>query len=258
MAQVYWGLHSALNASANPAALFLGDSWFWYPLDNLAIEIGASFPNNDFLVIGRNGAEATEWTTKTRKDIDITFKMYASGVQAFILSGGGNDIAGSNDFFRLIQDNCSKAKVLEECYRIAQPDELISQIIGAYRSVITKFRAYNPTATVFTHNYDNAWPTGKGLFGPADWLKTPMDIAKVPKDLRRPLFKDLLIRLRKAQLELVKHKTLGPIVAVASAGTLPESDPDSWWANELHPTPNGFKLLANSAFRAPLKKAIVA
>ena len=258
MAQVYWGLHGALNASANPAALFLGDSWFWYPLDNLATEIGASFPNNDFLVIGRNGGEATEWATKTRKDIDLAFKFYASGVQAFFLSGGGNDIAGSNDFLRLLQDYCSKAKSIEECYRVAQPEELITQITGAYRSVITKFRAYNTSATVFMHNYDNAWPTGKGLFGPADWLKVPMDKAKVPKDLRRPLFKDLLARLRKVQLELAKDKSLGPLVAIESAGTFPESDPDSWWANELHPTPKGFRLLAKNAFRGPVKKAIVA
>ena len=59
------------------------------------------------------------------------------------------------------------------------------------------------------HNYDFAWPTGKGLFGPADWLKAPMTKAKVPKGLRRELFKELLNRLRDAQLILKKEKAMG-------------------------------------------------
>lgn len=256
MASVYWGTFGAINAGANPVALFLGDSWFWYPLDNLAIEIGAAYPNNDFLVVGKNGAEAAEWDTKLRKDVDFAFKTYASGVQALVLSGGGNDIAGMADFLRILADNCSQATTVAECYRVAQPDVILSTITSAYRTVILKFRAYNAAATVFTHNYDNAWPTGKGVFGPADWLKAPMDKAKVPKALRRDLFKDLLARLRQAQLALAKEQGLGPLVAIASAGTMPD-DPtgvDRWWANELHPTPAGFRLLARKAFIPAMKK----
>jgi hypothetical protein len=254
----YWGVSGALNAQANPAALYLGDSWFWYPLDNLVVEIAFGFPNNDFVAIGRNGSEAGEWSAKYRKEIDFAFKMYASGVQALVLSGGGNDIAGTADFLRILADDCSKATTVAECYRVAQPAEIIAAIAAAYRGVVLKFRAYNPTATVFTHNYDNAWPTGKGVFGPADWLKVPMDKAKVPKALRRDLLKDLMKRLRDAQLVLAKEKALGPIVAIASAGTMPEDDNEKWWANELHPTPAGFRLLAKKAFIPAMKKAILA
>lgn len=256
---VYWGTHGALNANANPVALLLGDSWFWYPADDLAVEIGAGFPDKDFLVIGRNGSEAAEWSTKYRKEIDLAFKMYGQSVQALLLSGGGNDIAGMSDFLRIVADNCSKASNVQACYRIAQPDEILSTIIGSYRSLITKFRAYNPTAPVFTHNYDNAWPSGKGLFGPADWLKAPMDKAKVPKNLRVDLFKNLLKRLRDAQLDLAKTPGLGPVNALASAGTMPddEKNKEQWWANELHPTPKGFALLAKKVFIPSLKKVIV-
>ena len=56
MAAAYWGTFGAIHASANPAALFLGDSWFWYPPDNLPLEIGKAFPHNGFLVIGKSGA----------------------------------------------------------------------------------------------------------------------------------------------------------------------------------------------------------
>lgn len=258
MGSVYWGAHGAIAAGAAPIVLMLGDSWFWYPADNLAIEVQAGFPNNDFVVIGKNGAEAADWTTKLRKDVDFAFKIYGGSVQALMLSGGGNDIAGTADFLRILADDCSKAKTVDECYRLGQPDTLVTSIIGAYRSVIVTFRAHNPTATVFCHNYDHAWPTGKGVFGPADWLKVPMDKAKVPKALRRDVFKDLVARLRAAQLALAKEKSLGPIVAIASAGTMPEDDgtKDQWWANELHPTPQGFKLLAKKAFIPAVKKVI--
>ncbi|MBL0075772.1 MAG: hypothetical protein IPP41_07425 [Rhodocyclaceae bacterium] len=208
----------------------IGDSWFWYPLDNLAGEIGSAMSDQTLVVVGYNGAEAAQWSEKYRKDIDFGFKMYGADVRALMLSGGGNDIAGMSDFLRLLKDDCSKAKTVSECFREGQPEALIAKIIGAYREVILRFRAYNSDAPVLMHNYDNAWPTGKGLFGPSDWLKAPMEKAKVPKDLRRTLFKELIERLGLSQLALKKEKALGLLIAIQSAGTMPEDDngKDQW------------------------------
>lgn len=256
MSNVYWGVHGALAASANPSILMIGDSWFWYPLDNLAGEIGSALPTQTLVVVGYNGADAAQWSDKYRKDVDFGFKMYGNSVQALMLSGGGNDIAGMSDFLRLLKDDCSKATTTAGCFREGQPDAIISKIIGAYKEVILRFRAYNKDAPVLMHNYDYAWPTGKGLFGPADWMKVPMEKAKVPKALRRDLFKELLDRLRVEQLILKKDKTLGALIAIRSAGTMPDGDDvkETWWANELHPTPAGFKLLVTKAFVPELKK----
>lgn len=80
MGQAYWGTHGALSAGASPILLTLGDSWFWYPVDNLAVEIQAGFPNNDVVVIGKNGAEATDWQVRLRKDI-----KGAHGAETFIV-----------------------------------------------------------------------------------------------------------------------------------------------------------------------------
>jgi hypothetical protein len=258
MDNVFWGVPGALNAGANASILMLGDSWFWYPADNLAVEIGAALPAQTLVVIGNNGAEAAQWADKYRKDINFGFKMYGQGAQALMLSGGGNDIAGMADFMRILQPNCSGAQTVADCYLEGQPEAIMSRIIGAYREVILRFRAHNAQAPVLMHNYDNAWPTGKGLFGPADWLKAPMEAAKVPKALRRDLFKDLVARLRQAQLALKKERQLGTLVAIGSAGTMPEEESgmNQWWANELHPTPQGFKLLAKKAFVPALKKAL--
>lgn len=259
MTNVYWGVPGAVQDGANATILVVADSWFWYPMDNLATEISVAMPNQTLVVIGNNGAEAAEWSEKYRKSIDFGFKMYAAGAQALILSGAGNDIAGNADFLRLIKGDCSSATTVGQCYGVAQPDATLKMIMGCYRAVITKFRAYNPTAPVFMHNYDNAWPTGKGLFGPATWLKAPMDFAQVPMipvELRRNLFKDLVVRLHTEQLALAQEPGLGRLIPIESAGTMPDgpNEVDRWWVNELHPTPKGFKLLARQAFVPALKK----
>lgn len=257
MGNIYWGAPGAISANANPFALFLGDSWFWYPLGNIPRYVAPAF-EYDIVVIGRNGSEAQDWSSKHRKEIDFAFKMYAKDVRALVLSGGGNDIAGTSDFLRILAEDCSKAKNVEDCYRETQPDEIVGAIVGAYRQVIAKFRHYNPSAPVLAHNYDFAWPTGKGLFGPADWLKKPMDLVHVPKNLRRDLLRDLLLRLRQAQMQLTEDSSIGKFVAIETGGTMPDDSDqvDQWWDNELHPTIKGWKLLSKKAFIPAIRKAV--
>jgi hypothetical protein len=261
LTNIYWGVAGALKAGANPSVLMIGDSWFWYPVDNLAVELAIALDQQTFVVVGRNGSEASEWSEKEHLVIDEALRLYGDGVQALMLSGGGNDVAGMADFLRLLRDDCSQATTVAECYRAGQPDAILAKINGAYREVILRFRARNPDAPVLMHDYDFAWPTGRGVFGPGDWLLAPMTAAKVPKGLRRDLFKDLITRLGAAQAGLAKEKArLGKLVAIASAGTLPEqpASVNRWWANELHPTPEGFKRLVRDAFLPALDKILVA
>lgn len=260
MGSVHSGTISAGPDGIFPRLLMLGDSWLWYPLGtNLPLEISKKYPQLDFLLIGANGSEAADWTKgRLSKEIDRAFKLYARSTGGLLLSGGGNDVAGSTDFLDIIRANCSKAQSPADCYQPGQPAALLNDILGAYRTVILKFRGYNPTSPVYTHNYDHVWPTGKGVFGPADWLKAPMAAAKVPESLRRALFKDLMRRLHEAQVALAAEPNLGPIVVIESTGTLPE-DPektDTWWANELHPTVKGFRKLARDAF-IPMMKPVL-
>ena len=115
MSGIYWGTPGALNAGANPSVIFLGYSWVWYPAGNLPLAIHQSFDSQDFLVVGRNGAEAAEWKDKYRKDIDTVFNLYGNTTQALVLSGGGNDVAGSADFLKIINANCSKGLFVISC-----------------------------------------------------------------------------------------------------------------------------------------------
>jgi hypothetical protein len=47
-------------------------------------------------------------------------------------------------------------------------------------------------------------------------------------------------------------------VVIKTAGTLPDdkNQTESWWANELHPTMNGFQLIADKKITPRLKKII--
>lgn len=250
---VYWGVHATIDAGASPTMLVVGDSWYWYPVSNLATEISEAMqPDQTLTCIGFSGSEAAQWSTRYRKDIDFGFKMFGADVQALLLSGGGNDVAGMADFLRLLGDDCSQARTVEECFRAGQPDAILSSIMGAYKEVILRFRGYNPTATVVMHNYDYAWPTGKGLFGPSDWLKAPMEKAGVPEGLRRALFRHIVDRLHEEQAELATIAKLGPLVAIKTSGTLPEHT--RCWANELHPTREGFRMIATKAIVPTLRR----
>ncbi len=260
-AKVYWGLNSVNSGDdhpGNPTLILIGDSWFWYPFNNLAHELASQLSfNHVLLVLGNNGAEAQEWSTKYRKQIDLAFKWYAEGAQGLLLSGGGNDVAGPEDFDPLIEDNCSGKRTVESCYSPLQPGSLLGKIRGSYEDVIAKFRKYNGTAPFFTHNYEKAWPTGDGLFGPAKWLKVPMERARVPEKLRHPLFVDLIAQLRNAQLDIAKA-TQGPgkFIPIETAGTLP--DDEDVWANELHLKPAAFKKMVKAAWIPVLKQEGIA
>jgi hypothetical protein len=252
MANVYWGVHSALDDGANPTVLMVGDSWFWYPKQNLASAIAEQKTDETLVAVGFCGAEAREWGDRFRRDIDFGFKTYAAGVKALMLSGGGNDVVGAEHFRKLLLADCSGAQAPADCFQPGQPGVMMSTIMLAYHEVIMRFRAYNKTAPVIMHNYDNAWPTGKGFFGPADWLREPMENARVPAILRRDLFKSLVNRLYNEQEQLSSNQALGTLMALRSSGTLPEDA--SWWDNELHPTPAGFDLLANRVFVPALRR----
>lgn len=257
--EVHWG-KIPVNQPGVPAApdlLCLGDSWFWYPASNLMVELAQQLDGHVLLGLGYNGAEASEWRSKYRKEVDYAFELDARRARALFLSGGGNDVAGVYNFSKIVNPDCSAATGVDGCYRPGEPEATLRKLAGFYGEIIAKFRGYNKTAPVVLHNYDYAWPSGEGLFGPAKWLKYPMTKAKVPDGVSRDLFRDIIDRFGHTMRTLAQDPALGPVVFVQTAGTLPE-DEQSYWANELHPTPEGFAILVEQAFMPALKQASIA
>jgi hypothetical protein len=222
------------NGGADIVAL--GDSWFHYPGSNLLEALNRALSRSFVIAAyGENGASAVDYM----KSRHLPFwagrvQLNATRMRAFLISGGGNDFAGLRDFSRIIHLDCSAATSVAECWRDSEPDGLFGRVGDAYERIIARARADGFDGPVVVHNYDYAIPTGKGFFLFGKWLKAPMDLAQVPSALRRPLVRELIDRL-----EIMLKGLADPsaqVHCVDSSGTLAEDE----WANELHPTPEGF------------------
>jgi hypothetical protein len=159
--------------------------------------------------------------------------------KALLISGGGNDFAGEEDFRTLIRDDCTGADGLEVCWRPGQPQALFDGVEAGYREIIRAARDAGFDGTVFVHAYDYAVPTGRGFnrfIG--GWLKQPLDTSRVPPELHRPLVRALVDELETRLRNLQDPD--GPIVFIDSTGVLREDE----WHDELHPTRAGFDRIA--------------
>jgi hypothetical protein len=228
-----------------PTVLAVGDSWFWYPRNNLAIPLHRILnraQNHVMLVRGHSGAEAIDYQegpirAQVERDLDKP-KGYGRTISAVFLSGGGNDFAGRDDLPQILLDDCSRAASAEACLRRGQPRRLFNTVRDALLSVVDLVQRKIPGTPVFVHGYDYAVPTGKGFLGLGQWLKFPMDQANVKDALQQSLVNLLIDGFRSA---LEEAQAQAPTLQlVDERGTLKPED----WANELHPTPSGFNRVA--------------
>jgi len=232
-------------ANAGPCeVLALGDSWFHYPLSCLLNPIFRDSGNKVMFCLGANGAEAEEFLHDYyRKPFVESLKGYNS-VRTVLLSAGGNDFAGLDDFTTVLRPVCSGAKSAKKCFRSGQPARLLNRIIGYYDELVALVKKHRPESRVLVHNYDYAIPNGKGFLGFGQWLKAPMDQAKVPKpdewalgSLRREVVKELIDQFGR-KLEDFATQSKNRVTFVKTSGRITK---DEHWANEMHPTPEGFE-----------------
>jgi len=233
-----------------PQVLGLGDSWFWYHVNNLLIPVSQLWaPEKIVLTQGGAGADAVELAEGGKRTAFRRVLRGSPNLQAVLLSAGGNDFAGVTDMFRILVKNGSNAQKGEDCFIASELNALMYiEVLGAYRTLVGDVERLRPEALVFVHNYDYAVPTGIGLFGGmGHWLKEPMDRVGIPAGLQQAAvnhlmdtFSDALVQL---QSEYPEH-----VILVDSTGILGAGD----WANELHPTAGGFDKLVAQAWTRPL------
>lgn len=228
-----------------PDVLALGDSWFWYPFNNLLIPIWGLWAGaKTILAQGVVGAEATELASgQWLKDFRAALRGWNT-IRAVLISAGGNDFAGMDDMQRILRPDCSQAAAGEDCFDTAATEQLmLRDVAGAYGVLLEEIGRWRPEALVFLHNYDYAVPSGRGILGFGHWLKEPMDAVGVPVAVQ-PLAVDYLINVFSDALAKVQMDYPDRVLIVDSRGTLADDD----WANELHPTPSGFNKLVSQAW----------
>ena len=238
-----------------PTVLAIGDSWFWYPRNNLAIPLHRVLNRSQthvVLVRGHNGAEAVEYESgPIRKQIEWDLDKnlgYGRTIRAVFLSGGGNDFAGRDDMQAVLKENCSNISTPSQCFRDGQPGQLFQTVQRALLSVVDLVQDKLPGIPVFVHGYDYPIPSGKGFLGLGQWLRYPMDETKVSREIQQDVVNDLIDTFA----EMIEDAaTKRPALHFVDAR---ETLPADQWANELHPTPRGFNKLAR-IWEPSLKKA---
>lgn len=254
----YWDERLMQEDHQKPHILAIGDSWFWYPLNNLLIPIFNSFSGRKCIfAIGNNGAEAVEYVGPRYRDaIRSSLDAWKDDIEAVLISGGGNDFAGLDDMFKIIRTQCAGLTTVDQCFNALQPAQIFDEVGRAYHDLIDMVFASVPDAKIFLHNYDRAIPTGKGFMGQGNWLKEPMKQAGVSPSLQQGIVNRLLFeftqrlkaqRSSSNQVYLVDSARLGNIgnpAGITGRGTLTNTE----WANELHPKPKGFKKIVRACW----------
>jgi hypothetical protein len=252
----FWDERLMIEQSYAPDVLAVGDSWFWYPVNNLLNPLFNVLGGSEcILAYGDNGAEAIDYVTYYRGRIAGALKEWRKTIKAVLISGGGNDFAGLDDMFRIIKPDCKGVTDVDDCFRRGQPDTLFREVAAAYIALIAMVRSTNPACAIILHNYDRAIPTGKGFVGNGNWLRAPMDAANVDRSLQQQLVNRLMFAFTNMLEEQVAANK--NVWLVDTARMMAISDPDKIegpgtltdkkeWANELHPTLRGFNKMARA------------
>jgi hypothetical protein len=179
----------------------------------------------------------------------VVQKLREQTFDAFLFSGGGNDIAGP-EFFSFVNHAASGLKnpnrdvlkgVVNGTFRKAYVD-----MIEVLQAEAGRLGVKLP---IFIHGYDYPWPDGRGavglgIIGPwfeETFRKKGFPINS-PDDLptRRRIVAEFIKTLNK-MLEELQTEYAGIVFRVNLLDTLPNQ---SDWANELHPTNKGFAAVA--------------
>lgn len=254
------------DAAATPKKFRLladGDSWFDYPLGKDILD----YLNNNFkhpvtklakagstlneLVYGPDELFRTDPTQGKTRLTRVVEKLRKEEFDAFLFSGGGNDIAGP-EFFSFINHAASA---------LPNPNQSVLDgvVNGTFRKayedlievLLTEAEDLGIKLPIFVHGYDYPWPDGRGavalgIIGP--WFEDTFRKKGFPvKDMDDPDLvrrRDIVAKFIKALDDMLKQlqlKYVGKVFKVDLIGTLPKRTD---WANELHPTNAGFGAVA--------------
>ncbi len=269
MDNFYWNEDKMKIDGVTPTMLAIGDSWFWYLFKggNLVNNIGDLVRSKGHIILakGMNGAEASHYVDgKYARMVRTALKLYGSNLSAVFISGGGNDFAGFNDMRPMLKQSCIGETTAAGCFYMGEEGlgDFLKDIDRYYRDLIGLIYTHTNAAKkakggmpaqaackIIMHTYAYAIPNGQGVFEGKGWLKPALDDAGVPLHLQQECVKYLLDQFYDV-LDNIRKTDPDNLDIVDSRDALKPGD----WANELHPSGDGFKKIATKAWRPMLKK----
>lgn len=254
-----------------PTVLAIGDSWFWYPRNNL-LEALARHPKlkdpyQHMVRLGQNGAYLSDYVdvpgrpgafaATLRRLLQPDPMQYLT---VFLVSGAGND---SVEYGLGLKDDCSNASTAEDCMSEEGLHALVGTVAKSMslllHEVLWAFDAQGRAPVVVLHGYDYAVPDGRpftlAVISKGPWLASAMDARAVPPDLelRKAIVRILMDRINRAVANYARPGN--GIYFVDSVNAL-DSGPGYQrdWANELHPTRSGFDRIVDAKWIPVLRQ----
>ena len=230
----------------NPKAvgmLIEGDSWFAYPMwlhTNIVNELKNTFESKIVqLDYSTSGDEAREMLCGSQfAKIYRTLAEEKLAFDCILFSGGGNDLVSTN--FPVLLRRYQQGMTWEDCLNLSRFGRRLQEVEFAYRDLADLRDDHQPGAWVFTHSYDYAIPSGKGvrilgLEVASGWLKEVMDSFEIPARIQQEIVDQMLSRFDDMLLKM--EQTFPKWRHVRTQNTLADNE----WSDELHPTTPGFK-----------------
>ncbi len=174
-------------------------------------------------------------------------KRHGKKLDVLLLSAGGNDIVGKplDNFINYYQENFQAY----DCINWATYREKLKEIKSFYKKLAELSSIYAPKAKLFVQVYDYLKPEDRGfklfsytILGP--WVYRYLEEKGYGDDqqseLRELIVIELLNAFKKDMLKL--QEEFKNFFVINTHGSLPVGNHE-YWADEMHPTTAGFKLL---------------
>jgi hypothetical protein len=232
-----------------------GDSWFDYPFHDV-LQILEDEHLYDVESVAHKGDRVEDMAYSGGQ-----FEEFARRLEkllrenkvprAILLSGGGNDIAGE-EFALLIDHAASSLPALNDDIVRGVVDVRVKAAYARMISTLTAItqRYLGRPIPIVTHGYDYALPDGRGFLGgfwllPGPWLepgfrqKGHLDFGKNAR-----VVADLIDRFNGMLRDLSANPQFAHVHYLNLRDTLRrDGSYKRDWANELHPTVDGFRLV---------------
>lgn len=259
--------YKAIHKLAGPLPLNLhaiGDSWFDYPLNgnipipfyNSAIvadsQLGAKgTPNPNILNRAEPGQASTAALSYQKQsqmvnDWIASINWHGGKLDAILVSMGGDDIVGDQLAIYLTYGGGAKAA----SGRLQGVLDLVS---ASYSDLFALRDLFALGVPIFGHCYDYALPNGvpaAAVFGP--WMQPSFKFAYYNFLDAQSVIVDMIDKFY-SMLSGLASNAKNNFYVVNTRNTIqPNNSSPGGWANELHPFPTGFGLLADK-FLAALK-----